>query len=261
MVNVIPAPHHVKRSDEGSVVIDNTSWIQAGEGTERASQWLKDGLIKFAGIKIGPQDRGVLPITLRIDNVFELVPVTTGVRPDGGTAHDEGYAINVETDGIEIIGMSDEAVFRGVTTLVQMAAHNPEINTGTIMDAPHFAWRGLSFDTVRCFHPVETVKKVLDLLALYKFNVFHFHLSDSEGWRFQVDSWPLLTEFSGQTARNGRPGGHYTTEEFAEIVNYAADRFIRVVPEFDSPGHTASVISAYPELATDEIRAMDSTLR
>lgn len=261
MVKVIPAPHHVKPSDEGSVTVDNTAWIQSNEGTERADKWLRDGLKLFAGIEIGPQDGGTLPITLRIDNVFELVPITTGVRPDGGTAHDEGYAIHVESDGIEIVGMSDEAVFRGVTSLVQMVAHDPVISTGTIMDAPRLAWRGLSFDTVRCFHPVDTVKKVLDLLALYKFNVFHFHLNDSEGWRFQVDEWPLLTEVAGQTARDGRPGGYYTTAEFAEIVNYAADRFIKVVPEFDSPGHTASVISAYPDLATDEIRAMDPAMQ
>ena len=261
MVNVIPAPHHVKRSDEGSVVIDNNTWISATTGTERAHQWLVDGLQRFAGIKIGPQDGGTLCITLRIDNVHELVPITNGVRPDGGKAHDEGYAITVTTDGIDIVGMSDEAVFRGVTTLVQMVAHSPEISTGTIMDAPRLAWRGLSFDTVRCFHPVETVKKVLDLLALYKFNVFHFHLTNTEGWRFQVDEWPLLTEVSGQTARHDRPGGFYSTAEFAEIVQYAADRFISVVPEFDTPGHTAAVITAYPELASDEIRAMDPAMQ
>lgn len=261
MVNVIPAPHHVKRSDEGSVVVDNTTWINANAGTELAEEWLRSGLEKFAGINIGPQDGGTLRITLRIDNVHELIPVTSGVRPDGGRAHDEGYAITVSTDAIDIVGMSAEAVFRGVTTLIQMVAHNPEINTGTIMDAPRLAWRGLSFDTVRTFHSVETVKKVLDLLALYKFNVLHFHLTNSEGWRFQIDSWPLLTEISGQTARNGRPGGYYTTEEFAEIVQYAADRFISVIPEFDVPGHTAAVITAYPELASDEIRAMDPAMQ
>lgn len=261
MVNVIPAPHHVKRSDEGSVVIDHNAWISAEAGTERARAWLVDGLQRFAGIKIGDQNGGTLRITLRIDNVFELVPMTKGVRPDGGKAHDEGYSITVDTEGIEIVGMSDEAVFRGVTTLVQMVAHNPQINTGTIMDAPRLAWRGLSFDTVRCFHPVETVKKVLDLLALYKFNVFHFHLTNTEGWRFQVDEWPKLTEVSGQTARNDRPGGYYITKEFAEIVQYAADRFIRVVPEFDTPGHTAAVITAYPELASDEIRAMPPAMQ
>lgn len=266
MINVIPAPHHVQKSDEGSVVVNNTAWIHAGEGTEHARQWLVDGLSKFAGITIGPQDGGVLRISLRIDNVHELVPITTGVRPDGGTAHNEGYAITVAQDGIEIVGMSAEAVFRGATTLIHLVAQSAnngsaEIETGTIMDAPRLAWRGLSFDTVRCFHPVETIKNVLDLLALYKFNVFHFHLSDSEGWRFQIDSWPLLTEISGQTARDDRPGGFYTTEEFAEIVQYAADRFISVIPEFDSPGHTASVIKAYPELANDEIRAMHEAMQ
>lgn len=266
MVNVIPAPHHVKRSDDGSVVIDNTTWISARAGTEAAHDWLVHGLERFAGIRIGPQDGAVLPITLRVDNVYELVNITTGVRPDGGKAHDEGYAITVEADGIDIVGMSDEAVFRGVTTLLQMVAQaasgeSAEINTGTIMDSPRLAWRGLSFDTVRCFHPVETVKKVLDLLALYKFNVFHFHLTDSEGWRFEIDSWPLLTEISGQGAYGDRPGGYYTTAEFAEIVQYADDRFIRVIPEFDSPGHTASVITAYPELASDEIRAMPAAMQ
>lgn len=261
MVNIIPAPHHVKRSDNGSVVVDNTAWIEAGKGTDRAHRWLREGLQRFAGISVGDQRADGLKITLRIDDVFELIQITKGVRPEGGAAHEEGYAIRVEPDGIEIVGMSDEAVFRAATSLLQMVTQNAEINTGTIMDSPHFAWRGLSFDTVRCFHPVSTVKKVLDLLALYKFNVFHFHLTDSEGWRFQVDSWPQLTEVSGQSARDGRPGGYYTTKEFAEIVEYAADRYIKVVPEFDSPGHSASVITAYPDLASDEIRAMDPAMQ
>lgn len=266
MINVIPAPHRVDIDSSGSIVIDATTSIHAGEGTELAQAWLENGLSRFAGIAIGDQQSGGVQITLRIGNVNQLTPITTGRRPDGGTAHNEGYGITIDATGIDIVGISGEAVFRGATTLLQMLAlaandGRAELAYGTIADAPRLAWRGLSFDTVRTFHPVETVKNVLDLLALYKFNVLHFHLTDSEGWRFHVDSWPLLTEVSGKTARNQRTGGFYTPEEFAELVQYAADRYIQVVPEFDTPGHTASVFRAYPELASDDIHAMPEAMR
>lgn len=267
MLNVIPAPHHFKPADQnGYVVIEESAWIDAGPGTELSARWLQSELTRFAGINLGQSEDTGVRIVLEINEVYEQIPITQGVHPDGGTTHDEGYGITVDDGRIDIVGMSGEAVFRGATTLLQMVALSArdgraELTFGTIADAPRLAWRGLSFDTVRTFHPVETVKNVLDLLALYKFNVLHFHLTDSEGWRFHVDSWPLLTEVSGKTARNQRTGGFYTPGEFAELVQYAADRYIQVVPEFDTPGHTASVFRAYPELASDDIHAMPEAMR
>lgn len=259
MLNTIPAPQQFM-AGEGTLTLDSSTQIMAEVGTESAAHWLRAGLARFAGIEVGA---GIgVPIRLEIKPFEASLPETIGVRADGNLANHELHSIEITNKNATITGVSAEAVFRGATTLVQLAAlNNGVLPVGTIIDSPRIAWRGLSFDTVRCFHPVETVKNALDLLALYKLNVFHFHLTNTEGWRFQVDSWPMLTEISGQTARNGRPGGYYTTEEFAEIVQYADDRFIHVVPEFDTPGHTAAVITAYPELANDEIRAMDPAMQ
>lgn len=266
--NVIPAPLRAESEATGSVTIDANGWFDPQEGTGAANVMLRSGLRLYLGLELVnrvdvPQDTltSGTRIGLAIRSNTPDPTSTMGVHPDGGDPVNEGYTINVSDDGIQIEGETAEGTFRGATTLLQMAVYSPEIPHGTITDAPRFAWRGLSFDTVRCFHPVDTVKHVLDLLTLYKMNVFHFHLTDSEGWRFQVDEWPLLTDVSGQTARGDRPGGYYTTEEFADIVQYAADRFIRVIPEFDSPGHTASVINAYPELASAEIREMDPAMQ
>jgi hexosaminidase len=118
-----------------------------------------------------------------------------------------------------------------------------------IQDRAEFAWRGLSLDTVRAFVDVAEVKRIIDLLALYKFNVLHLHLSDNEGWRIQLKSWPKLTP----TGPDGRRE-FYTSDEFTEIIHYAHERFITVIPEIDMPGHVGAALRAYPELADPNSR-------
>ncbi len=258
MLNVIPAPHAFAPDDSGNLELAAGVRIDAAEGTELAANWLRRGLERFSSVAV--IDSADVAISLAIGEVTVPEVATTGVHPDGSDIGNENHSITISTESIAVTGVSAEAVFRGATTVLQVLSQATTFALGTITDAPHLAWRGLSFDTVRCFHSVETVKQVLDLLALYKMNVLHFHLTDTEGWRFQVDEWPKLTEISGQTARDGRPGGFYKTAEFAEIVQYAADRYILVVPEFDSPGHTASVLAAYPELGSDEIRTTDPAM-
>lgn len=191
------------------------------------------------------------------DPELVALPATLGIRADGGDAQGERYRLVVSADGVTITAVAEEGIRAALTTLYQLAITSPATDAGieiapvTILDTPRFAWRGLSFDTVRTFHPVETVHEVIDLLALYKANVFHFHLTDHEGWRIEIPGWPKLTEVGGQTARDGRPGGFYTQDEYRELVAYAADRGITVVPEFDLPGHTAAIFAAYPDLAGD----------
>ncbi|MCO5214726.1 MAG: beta-N-acetylhexosaminidase [Thermomicrobiales bacterium] len=255
MLNIIPAPQQFM-AGEGTLTLDATTQIVAELGTESAARWLRDGLARYAGIEVGA---GLGPVIhLEIKPFEASLPDTIGTRADGDLAERELHSIEITHKNATITGVSAEAPPCGATTLVQLAALNGGVlPVGTIIDAPRLAWRGLSFDVVRCFHPASTVKDVLDLLAMYKMNVLHWHLTDSEGWRFQVDSWPLLTEVSGKTARGNREGGYYTPEEFAELVKYAADRFITVIPEFDSPGHTASVLRAYPELADQSIHDME----
>ncbi len=115
-------------------------------------------------------------------------------------------------------------------------------------DRPRFAWRGAMLDVARHFFSVDEVKQFIDVLALYKLNTLHLHLSDDQGWRIQIDSWPRLAQYGGSTQVGGGAGGFYTKADYAEIVRYAQERFITIVPEIDLPGHTNAAIAAYPEI-------------
>lgn len=120
-----------------------------------------------------------------------------------------------------------------------------------INDRPRFKYRGMHLDVSRHFQPVEFVKKYIDQMAQYKFNTFHWHLTDDQGWRIEIKSWPELTRIGGQTAVGGGPGGFYTQAEYAGIVAYAAARYVTIVPEIDMPGHTNAAQAAYAELNAD----------
>jgi hexosaminidase len=205
-------------------------------------------------------------IVFGIDKELVIDVPMSGVRADDQPVNVERHALTVTRDGIQVTGATPEGLFRGATTLLHLIAGSARAGSATlpgmsIADAPRFAWRGLSLDVVRTFHPLTTVTKVVDLLALYKMNVLHLHLTDSEGWRFPVPDYPDLTAISGTTARDNRPGGWYSQEEYAAILDYAAERFVTIVPEFDSPGHAASVLRAYPDLATDEMRAARESMQ
>lgn len=183
------------------------------------------------------------------------LPSTRGLRADGADPDGERHGLEITSEGVRIWAATREGLFRGVTTLdtllrVARSTGRP-VPGGTVLDAPRFAWRGLSLDTVRRFFPVGEVERIIDLLALHKLNVLHLHLTDAEGWRFPVPSRPVLTEIAGATARGDRPGGSYSTEEYRGLVRYAAERFVTVVPEIDLPGHTAAALRALPELAGD----------
>lgn len=259
-MNIIPFPRNLKLSNEETVSLDGTWRIVANNNdVSTIAEWFVTQIKALSGRTFA--ESSVQVITLRIDPLLHVDLDTTGNRADGRSLAREAHRIEIAPARITVSGVTPEAVFRGATTLLHMMVHNEPISAGTIEDAPRFGWRGLSMDVVRTFHPVKTVKKVIDLLALYKMNVLHLHLTDSEGWRFPVPDYPLLTEISGKTARDGRPGDSYSRQEYADILNYAAERFITVVPEFDSPGHTASVLRAYPELAQDDIHAMPEAMR
>jgi hexosaminidase len=122
---------------------------------------------------------------------------------------------------------------------------------GVIRDQPRFVWRGAMLDVARHFFSVKDVKTYIDLLATYKLNVFHIHLTDNQGWRLEIKSWPDLAKKGGGTAINGDPGGYYTQEQYKQIVTYAGARYITVVPEIDMPSHTNAALASYPELNCD----------
>jgi hexosaminidase len=169
---------------------------------------------------------------------------------------DEGYELVVTTDGIALAASQPAGLFRGAQTVKQLASPAAEGATWTvpgvrIRDVPRFAWRGIMLDVARHFFDVATVKHVIDIAAEYKLNVLHLHLTEDQGWRIEIDSWPRLTTVSGATEVGGGRGGYYTKADYAEIVGYAARRFITVVPEVDVPGHTNAALVAYPELTCD----------
>jgi hexosaminidase len=176
----------------------------------------------------------------------------------GPTHGDEGYELAITTTGIRIIAGTPAGVFYGVQTLRQLLPESVELRgarphtlfvaTGRIVDRPRFVWRGAMLDVARHFFGVEDVKRYLDILALYKMNRLHLHLSDDQGWRIEIASWPNLTAHGGKTAVGDGQGGFYTKEDYADIVAYARDRFITIVPEIDMPSHINAALASYAEL-------------
>ncbi|MCX5390852.1 beta-N-acetylhexosaminidase [Streptomyces sp. NBC_00094] len=190
-----------------------------------------------------------------------------GVRlrldPDDGALGDEGYRLHSAPEGVTLTAREPAGLFRGVQTLRQQLPSAVEhdsvqpgpwnIAGGTITDTPRYAYRGAMLDVSRHFFTVDEVKRYIDQLALYKINTLHLHLSDDQGWRIAVDSWPRLTTHGGSTEVGGTPGGFYTKAQYKEIVRYAASRYQEVIPEIDMPGHTFAALSSYPELNCDGI--------
>jgi len=211
----------------------------------------------------------ILASYLRPSTGFSLKVQSSDTWPGSGNIYlnldakddelgEEGYKLDVTEDLILLSANEVAGLFRGIQTLRQLLPAKIEaseeqsgpweIATGTIRDYPRFAYRGAMLDVGRHFFEMEEVKRFIDHLALYKLNVLHLHLTDDQGWRIEIKSWPRLTEVSSQSEVGGGKGGFYTQEQYKEIVKYAADRHIMVVPEIDMPGHTNAALYAYPEL-------------
>lgn len=165
-----------------------------------------------------------------------------------------GYLLRVEKNGVRICARSESGLYYGMQSLSQLigqyaAPHEIVLPLLEIRDHPRFAWRGMHLDVSRHFFPVTFVKKYIDLLALHKMNIFHWHLTDDQGWRIEIERYPKLTEISAwRTQADGtRYGGFYTRAEIRDIVRYASDRYVTVVPEIELPGHATAALAAYPE--------------
>ena len=180
------------------------------------------------------------------------------ISPSAQQNSDEGYDLTIASTGVRIVGASAAGVFYGVQTLRQLLPWSVELRgarphaiavaTGHIVDRPRFVWRGAMLDVARHFYGPRDVKRYIDLLASYKFNRLHLHLSDDQGWRIEIAAWPNLTAHGGTTAVGGGSGGFYTKQDYADLVAYARDRFITIVPEIDMPSHINAALSSYPEL-------------
>lgn len=192
---------------------------------------------------------------------------TLGLR-DG---RKEAYSINVSSDGILVQAVTPEGIYRATRTLLKSVGtektSSVEFPSAEVSDWPRFGYRGLMLDVSRHFSDVEMVKRTIDMLALHQLNIFHWHLTDDQGWRIEIKSHPELTEvgawrddtvvgrYLGGTdypTDGKRHGGFYTQEQIREIVAYAKERYIEIIPEIDLPGHTSAVLAAYPQLGCED---------
>ncbi|HEY2880969.1 MAG TPA: beta-N-acetylhexosaminidase, partial [Pirellulales bacterium] len=176
----------------------------------------------------------------------------------------EGYRLDVEPTGVRIFAAAPAGAFYGAQTLRQLLPPSIEVKKGDagqasalaipclhIEDQPRFRWRGLMLDVGRHFFTVDEVKRFLNLMALFKFNTFHWHLTEDQGWRIEIQKYPKLTEAAAwrDDGHGGKYGGFYTREQIRDVVAYAASLHISVVPEIEMPGHCQAVLAAYPELS------------
>jgi hexosaminidase len=262
LVPVIPAPH-VTRPGEGAWTAPDTLDV-----------WVTD--TNIAELKA----LGALAVEIASAATGKTVSLTSGRQIREGAiqlrqiqtlvAEKEGaYTLSVAPEGIEISSSTGAGLFYGLQSLRQLfedEAPGPRprarLNALTIVDTPRFPWRGLHLDMARHFQPVAFVKKYIDLMSRYKLNTFHWHLTDDQGWRIEIRKYPRLTSVGGcrketMVARNFTPYvgdgiphcGFYTQDEIREVVKYAADRYVTVVPEIEMPGHAKAALAAYPELA------------
>ena len=236
---LMPWPAKVERpTTQGALVLsDNISVSVSGDDLGDAVNRLRQRIAMQTGWTLQPQaDKPDKP-TIRID-------IAKKVKPQPLPDSDESYTLKVDANGVNISANTRFGALRGMETLLQLIQNGPE-NTAipwvTIEDAPRFPWRGLLLDSARHFIPLNDIKRQIDGMAAAKLNVLHWHLTDDQGWRFTSKRYPKLTQLASD-------GQFYTPEQMREIVSYATDRGIRVVPEIDMPGHASAIAVAYPEL-------------
>ncbi|SHK79812.1 hexosaminidase [Chitinophaga jiangningensis] len=249
-VSIIPMPVSVQEKAD-SFLLNKRTVIVAGNDADKQTAALFNSWIKeLTGYELEIAAQGS-------DNAIIL-------HSANDTTNAEGYTLDVNNKTITINGNTGAGTFYGIQSLIQLlpvekanAMYVPGVN---IQDAPRFGYRGLHLDVSRHFFPVDFVKKYIDLMAMHKFNTFHWHLTDDQGWRIEIKRFPRLQEVAskrketmaghyGEGRFDGKPyGGFYTQEEVKEVVKYAAERFVTVIPEIEMPGHALAALAAYPHL-------------
>jgi hexosaminidase len=252
--SLIPRPLSAS-FDNGVFRLDADTRILAGAGNDEASaigEYLAGLLRPSTGFPLKVEEAGG-------KNVKNSITLSTGA--DDPALGEEGYHLVITGDAVTVSANTPAGVFHGVQTLRQLLPPTVEsrtvqpgpwiLPTATITDRPRFAWRGMMLDVARHFFSVEEVERLIDEMTLYKLNRLHLHLADDQGWRIEIKSWPKLTEVGGLTEINGTPGGFYTQEDYKKLVAYAQSRYITIVPEIDTPGHTNAALASYAELNCD----------
>ncbi|HVS94038.1 MAG TPA: family 20 glycosylhydrolase [Mucilaginibacter sp.] len=258
-MGIVPAPVSVQRGN-GEFVLSQETTLLADSADNKAVIFFTDYL----------KNKLSLNNQLKVNNGASVS--NSIVLTDKGTEGlpRQGYRLTITPNQVIIAGKG-AGLFYGIQTLIQLIPANHEaairIPCAQIEDYPRFGYRGLMLDVCRHFFSVEFIKKTLDMMAYYKLNNFHWHLTDDQGWRIEIKKYPRLTEIGSQRAQtlignshdrsrpkeyDGTPyGGYYTQEQIREVVKYAADRYINVVPEIEMPGHSSAALAAYPEFSCD----------
>jgi hexosaminidase len=264
-ISIIPQPVQVQPGS-GSFVITNDTKILVDAGNEelkKIAQTLADQLKKAGNLTVSVAEA---------DEATENGIFFTLKTPIDSLGN-EGYALSVTDKGITVKANKANGIYYGYQTIRQLlpvAIESATVAANTtwsipvveITDKPRFAWRGLHLDVARHFMPKEFVKKYIDLMAFHKLNTFHWHLTEDQGWRIEIKKYPKLTEIGGfrketlighagekvERFDGKRYGGFYTQDDIKEVVAYAKERYITVVPEIEMPGHAQAAIAAYPEL-------------
>jgi hexosaminidase len=251
-ISIIPQPTEIIIKDGEFEISKLTvlNYDQKDKDLVRIAGYLNDHLKKYYKISLQPKVGSTGVIQMKIIKSADIGR--------------EGYMMKVDNNGIMITATAPNGIFYGIQSLKQLLPADSSarllIPFLEIKDNPRFSWRGMHLDVGRHFFPVFCIKEYLDNLAMYKLNTFHWHLTEDQGWRLEIKKYPGLTEISswrdetviGQNSTKSFDGigygGFYTQDQVREIVKYAADRFITVVPEIEMPGHSSAALAAYPEL-------------
>ncbi len=281
---IIPEPVST-RWGTGAFTIDAHTSLIAEESDRPSAEFFSNYVARLYGLHLAIARPGVQPIAMSHPIRFTTkagapvgeLPGASGRLGGEDPAKEGRYELSVTPEGITITGDTHPGTFYGMQTLIQLlplkpfisnedgltvttASGNLYIPAVSIVDYPRFGYRGLHLDCGRHFFPIDFVKKYIDYIALHKMNYFHWHLTDDQGWRIEIKKYPLLTEVGG--CRSGTiighaPGtgddsipycGYYTQEQIKEVIRYAADRYITIIPEIELPGHSSAALTAYPWL-------------
>jgi hexosaminidase len=243
-VNIIPTPLTLVQNEGAFCLNKHTVFYASTPEGKTVAAFFAGKLKRVTGYPFAVADKeDANTIALLIDGSLEV--------------NDEGYTLDVTPNGVAVKAKTPQGLFYGMQTFLQLLpaeVESPSKVKGvewtapavTVKDEPRFAYRGVMLDACRHFIPVENIKKQLDVMALFKINRMHWHLTEDQGWRIEIKQYPRLTEIGSKSPNSE---GFYTQEEIKEIVQYAAERFIDVIPEIEVPGHELAAISAYPELS------------
>ena len=249
--NILPKPVEIT-ANMSSFQLTGKSIIYSDEALSATAKLLADILRPSSGFP--------LPVEVASQKMTKG-SILLSIVDDEKLPNNEAYRLTITEKQVLLEALNPAGIVRGIQTIRQLFPVSIEAKTvqqgpwllasGTIVDYPDYEFRSAMLDVSRHFFGVEVVKKYIDYLTYYKLNTLHLHLSDDQGWRIEIKSWPNLTAIGGATQVGGGKGGFYTQEQYKEIVDYAQIRFITIVPEIDMPGHTNAALAAYAELNCD----------